>query len=150
MSIHLISDNPLNLRDLHAIYHHEKTLVLSPTSREKIELCRQYLDQTITKTREPIYGINTGFGSLYNHHISLDQLEQLQENLVKSHACGMGATVPSDIVKLMLFLKVQSLSYGHSGVQLKTVERLIEMFNHNILPIVYEMGSLGASGDLAP
>jgi histidine ammonia-lyase len=150
MSIHLISENPLTLRDLHAIYHHEKALQLSEASQNKIELCRTYLDKTITQTREPIYGINTGFGSLYNHNISLDQLEQLQENLVKSHACGMGATVPSDIVRMMLFLKVQSLAYGYSGVQVNTVNRLIEMFNNDILPVVYEMGSLGASGDLAP
>ena len=99
---------------------------------------------------EAIYGINTGFGSLYNKNISHDQLEKLQENLVKSHACGTGPEIPEVIVRLMLFLKVQSLSYGYSGVQLPTVERLMAMFNENILPRVFEMGSLGASGDLAP
>jgi len=99
---------------------------------------------------EPIYGINTGFGSLYNVKISKENLTQLQENLVMSHACGIGERVPNDIVKLMILLKIQSLSYGHSGVQLETVLRLVDFYNHDILPVVYTQGSLGASGDLAP
>lgn len=100
--------------------------------------------------KEPIYGINTGFGSLYNIKISNENLTKLQENLVKSHACGTGEEVPKDIVKMMLLLKIQSLSYGYSGVQLETVERLIDFYNNDIFPVVYELGSLGASGDLAP
>ena len=99
---------------------------------------------------EPIYGINTGFGSLCNHTISTKELSTLQSNLVKSHACGIGDEVPREIVKLMLLLKIQSLSYGHSGIQLCTVERLADFFNNDILPVVYQLGSLGASGDLAP
>ena len=99
---------------------------------------------------EPIYGINTGFGSLCNVEISKENLTKLQENLIKSHACGTGEEVPSEIVKIMLLLKIQSLSYGHSGVQLATVERLIEFYNNDILPVIYTLGSLGASGDLAP
>ncbi len=106
-----------------------------------------------TKTEEnksPIYGVNTGFGALYNVKISSDNLTILQENLVMSHACGTGNEVPEEIVKLMLFLKIQSLSYGYSGVQLSTVERLIDFYNNDVLPIIYTQGSLGASGDLAP
>ena len=99
---------------------------------------------------DPIYGVNTGFGSLCNHKISEDNLEQLQKNLIVSHACGIGDAVPNDVVKIMILLKIQSLSYGHSAVQLVTLNRLIEMFNRNILPIIYQQGSLGASGDLAP
>jgi histidine ammonia-lyase len=125
-------------------------LSLSNDSKEKIQRCREYLDQKINNSSEPVYGINTGFGSLYNKNIAKGQLEKLQENLVLSHACGMGAEVPHDLVRLMLFLKIQSLAYGYSGVQVETVERLIGMFNKNILPRIYEMGSLGASGDLAP
>ena len=94
----------------------------------------------------PVYGINTGFGSLCDTKINDEDLEQLQENLVKSHACGTGEIVSETIVKLMLLLKVQGLSYGYSGVQLETVERLIYFYNNNILPIVYTQGSLGASG----
>ena len=97
---------------------------------------------------DPIYGINTGFGSLCNHKISEDNLEQLQKNLIISH--GTGEIVPNIIVKIMILLKIQSLSYGHSMVQLVTLNRLIEMFNRNILPVIYQQGSLGISGDLAP
>jgi histidine ammonia-lyase len=109
-----------------------------------------YLDKKMETHEEPIYGINTGFGSLYNIKISNENLSKLQENLVKSHACGTGDEVPQHIVKLMLFLKVQSLSYGNSGVQLQTVQRLIDFYNNDILPVIYSQGSLGASGDLAP
>ncbi|MCK6617673.1 MAG: histidine ammonia-lyase [Cyclobacteriaceae bacterium] len=125
-------------------------LQLSGEVKKKIEQCRFYLDKKIKDTTHPIYGINTGFGSLYDKYISADDLEKLQENLVKSHACGTGPRVPDDVVKLMLFLKIRSLGYGHSGVQLQTVERLVDFYNNEIYPLVYEMGSLGASGDLAP
>jgi histidine ammonia-lyase len=147
---HHISSAKLSLTDLQQIIFGIVGLSLSPEAKQKIIRCREYLDEKIKNSREPIYGINTGFGSLYNRNISNDQLEKLQENLVKSHACGTGSPVPDDIVKLMLFLKIQSLAYGYSGVQLSTVERLVDMFNEGVLPVVYEMGSLGASGDLAP
>lgn len=148
--MHSISDKKLTLKDLAAILNESSKIQLSDDSKKKITKCREYLDKKLEATNHPIYGINTGFGSLYNKHISHDQLEKLQENLVKSHACGTGPDVPKEIIRLMLFLKVQSLSYGYSGVQLITVERLVEMFNKNVLPRIYEMGSLGASGDLAP
>jgi histidine ammonia-lyase len=97
-----------------------------------------------------IYGVNTGFGYLQNVRIDSAQLEELQKNLLQSHACGMGEEVPDSIVKLMIMLKIKSLCYGHSGVQIETVKRLTEMYNQNVLPIIYSQGSLGASGDLAP
>ncbi|MBI2721835.1 MAG: histidine ammonia-lyase [Bacteroidetes bacterium] len=111
---------------------------------------RAYLDNKLKNHGAPIYGINTGFGSLCNVIIPDKDIEQLQENLVKSHACGMGEEVPQEIVKLMLFLKIQSLAYGKSGIQLQTVSLLCELINHKIYPVVYQQGSLGASGDLAP
>ncbi len=147
---HLISSQKLSLADLDNIIRTDVQLALSDEASKKITRCREYLDEKIRNSRQPIYGINTGFGSLYNRNISSDQLEKLQENLVKSHACGTGPSVPPDIVKLMLFLKIQSLAYGYSGVQLGTVQRLVDMYNRGVLPVVYEMGSLGASGDLAP
>ncbi|HEY3404056.1 MAG TPA: histidine ammonia-lyase [Ohtaekwangia sp.] len=150
MALHQISDKPLSLHDLHLVLNGGITLGLSEDARQKITRCREYLDKKLETSTQPIYGINTGFGSLYNRNISHNQLEKLQENLVKSHACGTGPEVPDEIVKLMLFLKAQSLAYGYSGVQVITVERLIAMFNANVFPVVYEMGSLGASGDLAP
>jgi histidine ammonia-lyase len=125
-------------------------VVLSESTKSQIITCRNYLEAKIKKLNAPIYGINTGFGSLCNVIIPDSDLEQLQENLVKSHACGMGEEVPVAIVKLMLFLKIQSLAYGKSGVQLETVQRLCDFINLKIYPIVYQQGSLGASGDLAP
>ena len=147
---HHISSDKLSAGDLHRLMSGHIILSVSPDAEKKIVRCREYLDEKIKNAREPIYGINTGFGSLYNRNISSDQLEKLQENLVKSHACGTGNAVPHEIVKLMLFLKIQSLAYGYSGVQPGTVQRLVDMYNEDVLPQVFEMGSLGASGDLAP
>lgn len=149
-TVHKISSETLDLPLLYDIIFQQKKIELSSESIQKITNCRAYLDKKMNEQKDPIYGINTGFGSLCNVKISKDKLTQLQENLVMSHACGIGDLVPKEVVKLMLFLKIQSLSYGHSGVQVETVERLIYFFNNDILPIVYTQGSLGASGDLAP
>lgn len=150
MSQHSISSQTLTLDHLRSILQESTTLALGKEAIEKINHCRQFLDKKMATDAKPVYGINTGFGSLYNKHIPSDQLEQLQDNLVKSHAVGMGPVIADEIVRLMLFLKVQSLSYGYSGVQLDTVNRLIDFYNKKAYPKVYEMGSLGASGDLAP
>ena len=147
---HYISSEVLSLEQLQEIISQNKSLELSEEAKVNIQKCRDYLDKKMASNDNPIYGINTGFGSLCNVKISNENLSQLQENLVKSHACGTGDEVPGDIVKIMLLLKIQSLSYGHSGVQLKTVERLVDFYNHDILPVIYTQGSLGASGDLAP
>ena len=149
MSIYKITST-LTLETLEKILSEKKRLVLSDESKTKISTCREYLDTTLCSTKDPLYGINTGFGSLCDTWISEKDLGTLQENLVASHACGMGEEVPESIVKVMLLLKIQALSIGNSGVQLQTVQRLIDMYNHNILPVVYQKGSLGASGDLAP
>lgn len=149
-SIHYISSDILQLSDINDIIQLHKKIELSKEAIDKISKCRTYLNDRMSLQDEPIYGINTGFGSLYNVKISKDKLTQLQENLVMSHACGIGEQVPNEVVKLMLFLKIQSLSYGFSGVQLETVNRLVDFYNNDILPIVYTQGSLGASGDLAP
>jgi histidine ammonia-lyase len=149
-NFHYISSEVLSLETLQEILSHHKSLALSEEAKINIQKCREYLDKKMAQNDEPIYGINTGFGSLCNVKISSENLSQLQENLVKSHACGTGDEVPQSIVKLMLLLKIQSLSYGHSGVQLQTVDRLIAFYNNDILPVIYTQGSLGASGDLAP
>ena len=149
-NIHYISSEVLSLDMLQEIMAHHKTLELSEEAKINIQKCRAYLDKKMASHDAPIYGINTGFGSLCNVKISNDNLSQLQENLVKSHACGTGEEVPHEIVKIMLLLKIQSLSYGYSGVQLVTVQRLVDFYNHDILPVIYNQGSLGASGDLAP
>lgn len=149
-NFHYISSEVLSLETVHEIISYHKSIALSEEAKINIQKCREYLDAKMISEETPIYGINTGFGSLCNVKISNDNLSRLQENLVKSHACGTGEEVPLTIVKLMLLLKIQSLSYGYSGVQLETVERLIAFYNNDILPVVYTQGSLGASGDLAP
>lgn len=149
-NIYYISSEILNLETLQEIISQDKKIALSEATIANIEKCRTYLDEKMASQETPIYGINTGFGSLCNVVISNDNLSKLQENLVKSHACGTGEEVPHEIVKIMLLFKIQSLSYGNSGVQLITVQRLVDFFNHDILPVVYSQGSLGASGDLAP
>ncbi len=148
--IHYISSDLLSIEMINEIVFQGKQLALSEEAIVNIEKCRKYLDDKMKSNSEPIYGINTGFGSLCNVKISNENLSKLQENLVKSHACGTGDEVPHEIVKIMLLLKIQSLSYGHSGVQLITVQRLIDFYNNDILPVIYTQGSLGASGDLAP
>jgi len=149
-SIHAISHAHLTLNDLKEIVSQGKKLKLSDTAIQKINACRNYLNQKITQATAPIYGINTGFGSLYNISIESQDLSQLQKNLILSHACGVGREVPLEIVKYILILKIQSLSYGHSAISLEVVERLVAMYNEDILPVIYHQGSLGASGDLAP
>ncbi|WP_340076437.1 histidine ammonia-lyase [Leptobacterium sp. I13] len=148
--IHYISSDILDIATINGAIDNGKMLALSDEAKINIEKCKSYLDNRLSKQKEPVYGINTGFGSLCNVKISKNHLAKLQENLVMSHACGMGEEVPARIVKIMLFLKIQSLSYGHSGVQLATVNKLIDFFNNGIYPVVYTQGSLGASGDLAP
>ncbi len=123
---------------------------LSEESVRRIQACRDYLDNKMKTQKEPIYGVTTGFGSLCNISVGADELSQLQKNLVMSHACGTGDEVDREIVKIIIFLKIQSLQYGVSGVQVATVQRLVDMFNNDVLPVIYQLGSLGASGDLAP
>ncbi|HEX5154970.1 MAG TPA: histidine ammonia-lyase [Parafilimonas sp.] len=129
---------------------YDQKISITFDAHDRINKCREYLDKKMTESGNLYYGINTGFGFLQNVRINNSQIEKLQDNLLKSHACGMGEEVPLEIVKLMLMLKVKSLSYGYSGVQIDTVKRLMDMFNNDVLPVIYTQGSLGASGDLAP
>ncbi len=142
--------NHLTVADLGKLIREKSKISLTEKAVENIKKCREYLDKKIAIAEKPIYGVTTGFGALYDRNISETDLEKLQENLVKSHACGFGDEVPEEIVKLMLVLKIQSLSQGKSGVQTATVERLVNFYNLDILPVIYQIGSLGASGDLAP
>lgn len=148
--VHYVSSDILSLAAVKDIIDLNMSIDLSEEATLSIRKSYEYLQNKLKENDKPIYGINTGFGSLFNVKINSENLSKLQENLVMSHACGTGEYVPRAIVKLMLLLKIQSLSYGYSGVQLKTVERLIDFYNNDILPVVYTQGSLGASGDLAP
>ena len=147
---HYISAGHLTQDKIDRIINEGYRLELGEEAKKSILNCREYLDHKIAESEAPIYGVTTGFGSLCNISIGNDQLAELQKNLVMSHACGVGTPVPREVVRIMLLLKVQSLSYGHSGCQLVTVQRLIDFFNYDICPIVYEQGSVGASGDLVP
>ena len=148
--VHYISADILDLPTIQNIMDSGKKLELSEEATLNIKKARNYLISKVENNDTAIYGINTGFGSLCDVKISPENLSKLQVNLVMSHACGTGELVPKPIIKLMLLLKVQSLSYGYSGVQIETVQRLIDFYNNDILPVIYTQGSLGASGDLAP
>ena len=150
MEVHHIGPEWLSISRVEEILNKGIKLELGDEARRRIVECREFLDRKMCDQKEPIYGITTGFGSLCNISIEPTQLAELQKNLVMSHSCSIGERVPGKIVKLMLLTKIQSLSYGNSGVQLATVERLVDFYNYNILPLVYQQGSLGASGDLAP
>ncbi len=150
MKVHQLNTDFLTIDVLEEVVFGGYRIELSNEAETKIRNCRDYLNRKLEKSDVPIYGINTGFGSLYSRSIPPHDLEKLQSNLVISHACGMGDEVPERIVRLMLFLKAQGLSYGHSGVNVKTVQRLLDFLNEGVYPVVYQQGSLGASGDLAP
>jgi len=145
-----IDDQWLHFQQVKALLDLDQRLVISKEVIAQIDKCRQYLNKKLESSDALLYGINTGFGFLQNVKIDKDQIEQLQYNLLKSHACGLGDEVPQEIVKLMLLLKIKSLSYGNSGVQVATVQRLSDMFNQEVLPVIFTQGSLGASGDLSP
>lgn len=148
--IHTISAEHLTIERVGEIIYKGYKLELGEDAIRRIERCREYLDEKIRTSSKPVYGVTTGFGSLCNVSIGQDQLTQLQINLIKSHACGTGERVPNDVVKIMLLLKIQSLSYGYSGCKVDTVEQLIRFFNEDVYPVVFRQGSLGASGDLVP
>jgi len=147
---HFMDSNYMTLATIRQILKKNEKLLLSEEVKTQIKNCRTYLDKKLARTNELFYGINTGFGSLCNIAISTDEKKELQVNLVRSHACGTGDEVPQEIVRLMLLLKIKSLSHGYSGVRLKLVEMLLRFYNEGILPVIFQQGSLGASGDLAP
>jgi len=149
-NVYQIGSGRLTFEILEKIINNNLKLNLAPEAIERIQKCRDYLDKKIESSETPLYGITTGFGSLCNKTISPDELNKLQENLVKSHACSVGEEIPPVIIKLMMLLKAHALSLGHSGVQVITVQRILDLYNNDVMPIVYDRGSLGASGDLAP
>ncbi|MGW8316383.1 MAG: histidine ammonia-lyase [Bacteroidales bacterium] len=149
-NVHLVTTEKIGWKKFEEIIDQKQRIELSDEVIRKISTCREYLDQRLNGGNEIIYGINTGFGSLHDKVISRENLGLLQKNLVMSHACGVGEEVPPEITRLMLLLKIQSLSYGNSGVSVETVRRLADLYNHDILPVIFTYGSLGASGDLAP
>ena len=149
-NVYHVGSGELTFDIIERIINENLKLELAPEAKERIQKCRDYLDHKIAESEEPLYGITTGFGSLCSKNISPDELGTLQENLIKSHACSVGEEIRPVIIKLMMLLKAHALSLGHSGVQVITVQRILDFFNNDVMPIVYDRGSLGASGDLAP
>ena len=140
-NVYQIGSGDLSFELIERILTENLKLELAPEAKARIQRCRDYLDQKIAQSDEPLYGITTGFGSLCNKNISADELGTLQENLIKSHACSVGEEIRPVIVKLMMLLKAHALSLGHSGVQVITVQRILDFFNNDVLPIVYDRGS---------
>jgi len=150
MRPHSIGTIGLGLEELGHILATRTPIALDREAKAAVKRSHAYLADRLKRSDEPIYGVNTGFGSLENTSIPKKDLAALQRNLVMSHACGSGDPVPPEVVRAMLVLKVQNMAFGHSAVAPATVQRLIDMVNADMLPVVYERGSLGASGDLAP
>ncbi|MEO6220540.1 MAG: histidine ammonia-lyase [Ginsengibacter sp.] len=145
-----LDSGELSFQQVKNLIKYDQLVSITFAAHKAIEKCRKYLDKKLDESDELFYGINTGFGYLQNVQIDKKQLQILQTNLLLSHACGMGEEVPDEIVKLMIMLKIKSLSYGYSGIGIEVVKRLMDMHNNSVLPVIYTQGSLGASGDLAP
>ena len=147
---HLITTIGLKLDELETILAERRPIALARDAQAAVKRSHAYLRDRLKQSDAPIYGVNTGFGSLASTSVPRNKLGELQRNLVMSHACGSGEPVPAEIVRSMLVLKVQNMAFGHSAVAPTTVARMIDLYNNDVLPVVYERGSLGASGDLAP
>lgn len=150
MNTFTLDDGHLDLEAIDHVLTNKKHIEISAELKDNVKQCRAYLEEKLKNVSRPIYGINTGFGSLCDTVIPSHELNQLQTNLVRSHACGTGAIVDDELVRIIILLKIKSLCYGYSGIELTTVNQLLSFYNQNILPVIYEQGSLGASGDLAP
>lgn len=141
---------PLSLHHLFLLGKSETRLHLGEEFKRRVKASRATLEKAIGEKGGTYYGINTGFGALYTTRIPAEDSSRLQENLVKSHACGVGKPVSESVVRTMLGLKILSFGWGHSGIRLEVVQRLLDFYRLDILPEIPESGSLGASGDLAP
>ncbi len=146
----LIISEKLTIDKVSQFLKTNQAVEIDPLAFDSIKKCHDFLQSKIEDKKAVYYGINTGFGSLCSTRINSHELSDLQENLLKSHACGMGELVPDEVVKLMLLFKIKSLSLGYSGVKNETIQRLTDMLNNGLFPEVFKQGSLGASGDLAP
>ena len=145
---HRLEPGPKNWADLQVAYNADR-IVLTDVARAQVARAHDFLMEVVASGRT-VYGVNTGFGQLANVRVGSDQLHQLQENILRSHAAGLGEPLPPEIVRWMLLFKVCGLVRGHSGVQPETVDRLVDFYNEGLMPVVPRQGSLGASGDLAP
>lgn len=144
-----IDGGPITRADALAVARHHAPVAITDAALQRIAASRSVVEQSLA-TSDVVYGVNTGFGNLSRRRIGANEIRQVQRNLIRSHAAGVGEPLPSDIVRCMLTILAASLARGHSGVRPIIVERIVDLLNHDITPVVPSRGSVGASGDLAP
>ena len=145
-----LTGDDLTLADADAILHgHVERLSLAPAARRRVEQARRCVVDLLERG-DTLYGVNTGFGKLANQRIAPHDVLALQENLLRSHAVGVGPLLGVGVSRLALALRIQALAKGYSGVTVELIDALIEMYNRGVVPAIPEQGSVGASGDLAP
>ncbi|MFW5904477.1 MAG: aromatic amino acid lyase [Candidatus Saliniplasma sp.] len=148
MTVKIDGEN-LTIQDVHRVAREGEEVEISEDCVEDIKKSRSIVEDTL-ESDEDVYGINTGFGELANVKIERDKTEQLQKNLVLSHASGVGEPLDEEIVRGVILLRANTLAKGYSGVRLKVIQGLVDMLNKNVHPVIPCQGSVGASGDLAP
>jgi len=150
--MHRLGVDPLTLEAIAQVARAGKKVQLSPEARARIDAARRVVDRIADggDAAPAVYGVNTGFGFLADVRISADEIRNLQRNLIRSHAAGVGAPLPEPVVRAMMLLRAQVLSLGHSGVRAVVCDLLCEMLNRSVHPVIPSKGSVGASGDLAP
>lgn len=144
-----LTGNTLTLKDIYAVAYEQEKVMIHQDSRHKIVRCREYVDKIIREKRV-VYGLTTGFGKFANITIPADQIDELQENLIKSHATGVGNKLSIPETRTVMLLRINVLANGHSGIRYETIQLLTDMLNAGVHPFIPEKGSVGASGDLAP
>jgi histidine ammonia-lyase len=144
-----LTGNTLTLQDINAVAYEQVQVIIHPDSKQKILRCREYVDKIIREGKV-VYGLTTGFGKFANITIPPEQIDELQENLIKSHATGVGKSLSIPEIRAVMLLRINVLANGHSGIRFETVQLLVDMLNSGVHPSIPEKGSVGASGDLAP
>ena len=145
----VIGDAPLGIADLVAVARGGRRVALGEAARERLAVARAVVDRVVAEEKV-VYGVTTGFGQLATTHIPVAKVRELQQNLVRSHAVGVGAPLPREVVRAAMLIRASTMSKGYSGVRAEVVELLVGTLNADVVPFVPSRGSLGASGDLAP
>ncbi|SHF03627.1 histidine ammonia-lyase [Caloramator proteoclasticus] len=145
----IIDGENLTIDDVVKVARYGYRVEIAEEAKRKVKSAREVVDRFVNEGKV-VYGITTGFGKFSDVVISKEEAKKLQRNLIVSHACGVGEELPQEVVRAIMLLRANALSKGYSGVRLETLETLVEMLNKGVHPVIYEKGSLGASGDLAP
>src|SRR5690242_9722686 len=139
----------LTIADALEVSRRDRTVLLSPAAADAVRASRK-LKRTLISQEIPIYGVTTGLGDSAHRQISPGKAAELQQNLLRFMGCGTGPIAPAEVVRVTMLLRANCLAKGNSGVRVELVERLLELLNHDVLPLIPERGSCGASGDLVP